>query len=338
MYLFRPAQLSDLSDIERLAQDSGPMVCTLPATRSHLTQKVERSLAAFAEDVETPGDQAYFFVLEDARSGRLMGTGAINALAGCQEPFYALRNDVLIHSSRALNVHSRIQALTLNHDLSDHSQLCSFYVDPSLRDTPYAALVTLGRLLFMSAFPMRFSDQWLAVMPGVADAEGRAPFWENVGRKFFGMDYNQVEYYNGTRDKTFIAELMPHHPLYVPLLAKEAQHALGQVHDDAELQFRLLGDEGFEAGKYIEIFDAGAIMTARRDTLSIWHGKQHATVVSESGDLASAKPFLIGFMRPDGFCATIVSAHFAGKKLILEQGKCEEAGLQQGQSVWFLPL
>lgn len=338
MYLLRPAQLSDLSDIERLARDSGPMVCTLPAKHSHLMQKVERSLAAFAEDVDSPGEQAYFFVLEDVLSGRLVGTGAINALAGCQEPFYALRNDVLIHSSRALNVHSRIQALTLTHDLSDHSQLCSFYVEPSLRETPYAALVTLGRLLFMSAFPMRFSAQWLAVMPGIADSSGRAPFWENVGRKFFGMDYNQVEYYNGTRDKTFIAELMPHHPLYVPLLDKEAQQALGQVHDDAELQFRVLNDAGFEADKYVEIFDAGAIMTARRDTLSIWHGKQHATLVSGTGDGATAKPFLIGFLRPDGFCAAIVPAHLSGNTLILESGYLEEADLRPGQSVWFLPL
>lgn len=337
MYLLRPAQPGDLSDIERLAQDSGPMVCTLPAKRTHLTQKIERSLAAFAEEVEAPGKESYFFVLEDVRRGCLVGTGAVNALAGCQEPFYALRNDVLIHSSRALNVHSRIQALTLNHDLSDHSQLCSFYVAPELYDTPYASLVTLGRLLFMSAFPMRFSDQWLAVMPGIADADGRAPFWEHVGRKFFGMDYNQVEYYNGTRDKTFIAELMPHHPLYVPLLAKEAQQALGQVHEDAALQFRLLSDEGFEADKYVEIFDAGAIMTARRDTLSVWHGKQHATLVSGS-DPVEGKPFLIGFMGPTGFHACITSGQLAGGQLILEQGMMEEAGLEAGQLVWLLSL
>ena len=54
---------------------------------------------------------------------------------------------------------------------------------------------------------------------------------------------------------------MPHYPLYVPLIDGRAQEVMGQVHPDAELQFNLLTEQGFEADKYVEIFDAGPIVT-----------------------------------------------------------------------------
>ena len=49
-----------------------------------------------------------------------------------------------------------------------------------------------------------------------------------------------------------------------------AQQVMGQVHPDAEVPFAILADEGFEADNYIDIFDGGAVLTARaRDVRSI---------------------------------------------------------------------
>jgi arginine N-succinyltransferase len=278
MIIMRPAAMADLAQIERLAEASGPMVCTLPVHRRNLLEKVERSLSALQSDVMMPGEESYFFVLEETATGQLLGTSAIVAQAGYLEPFYGYRNDVIVHSSRALKVHNRIHALTLTHALSDHSQLCSFFIAPALRHTLLPQLLSLGRLLFIAQHPTRFSNELLAVLPGIADKSGHSPFWEHVGRKFFGIDYNQVEYYNGTRNKTFIAELMPHHPLYVSLLAEEAQAVMGQVHPDAELQFEILTSDGFEADDFVEIFDAGPIVTARRNTLMSWQQSKVASV------------------------------------------------------------
>ncbi|WP_024870656.1 arginine N-succinyltransferase [Tolumonas lignilytica] len=278
MIIMRPAAMADLAQIERLAEASGPMVCTLPAHRRNLLDKVEQSLSALQSDVMMPAEESYFFVLEETATGQLLGTSAIVAQAGYLDPFYAYRNDVIVHSSRALKVHNRVHALTLTHALSDHSQLCSFFITPALRNTHLPQLLSLGRLLFIAQHPERFSQALLAVLPGIADKAGHSPFWEHVGRKFFGIDYNQVEYYNGTRNKTFIAELMPHHPLYVSLLNEEAQAVMGLVHPDAELQFEILSGDGFEADNFVEIFDAGPIVTARRNTLYSWQQSKVATV------------------------------------------------------------
>lgn len=337
MIILRPAQLCDISNLERLAHDSGPMVSTLPAKRSHLLRKVEHSIHSFEQEVDSAGEESYLFVLEETLTGQLLGTGAINALAGNLEPFYSFRNDIKIHSSRQLNVHTRIHALTLNHNLSDHSQLCSFYIVPALADGRYPSLITLGRLLFMTVFPLRFANEWMAVLPGVADESGRAPFWEHVGRKFFAIDYNQVEYYNGTLNSTFISEMMPYHPLYVPLIDEEAQAVMGLVHKDAQLQYSLLSEQGFEADKHVEIFDAGPILTVARNALSLWQKIQQVKLIAaEHGHNLHA--YLIGLAEGNNFKACIVEGLLQGNQLQISEDNIKQLNLATKHRVFCIKL
>jgi len=337
MIILRPAVLADISNLERLAHDSGPMVSTLPAKRSHLLERVEESIHSFEQDVDSAGGESYLFVLEETLTGQMLGTGAINALAGNREPFYSFRNDIKIHSSRELNVHSRIHALTLNHDLSDHSQLCSFYIVPTMAKSDYPSLITLGRLLFMSVFPMRFANEWMAVLPGIFDDAGRAPFWEHVGRKFFGIDYNQVEYYYGTRNKTFVAEMMPYHPLYVPLIDEEAQAVMGLVHEEAELQCSLLSDQGFEADKYVEIFDSGPILTAPRNALSLCQKAQQVKLTSIESN-QPLQTYLIGLAEGNDFKACLVQALLKGNQLQISEDDLEQLNINAEQRVFCIKL
>jgi len=337
MIVLRPAQLSDISDLERLAQKGGAMVSTPAAQRAHLLAKIELSIDAFAQDVLTPGEESYLFVLEEMLTGQLMGTGAVKALAGNREPFYSFRNDIKIHSSAELNVHNRIHALTLNHDLSDHSQLCAFYIAPALADTLLPSLITLGRLLFMSVFPMRFANEWMAVLPGIADKDGRAPFWEHVGRKFFGIDYNQVAHYNATLDKTFIAEMMPYHPLYVTLINQEAQAVMGRVHSDAQLQCDLLSGQGFAPDKYVEIFDAGPIFSAPRDALSLCQQIKSVTLTSSMTETAT-QTYLLGMADNNDFKACIVQGVLQGELLMLSPQNLEQLNLRHKARVFCVML
>jgi arginine N-succinyltransferase len=337
MLVLRPTQPNDIGHLERLANASGPLVSTLPASRSHLLSKIKRSQHSFAQETITPGNESYLFVLEDSQTGQLLGTGGINALAGNKAPFYSFRNDIKIHSSRKLNVHNRVHALTLNHDLSDHSQLCSFYIVPELADSLYPSLITLGRLLYMSISSMRFANEWMAVLPGTFDEQGRSPFWEHVGRKFFGIDYNQVEYYNSTREKTFIAEMMPYHPLYVSLIAEEAQEVMGLVHKDAELQCSLLSEQGFEPDKYVEIFDAGAILTAQSKALSLGKKIKSVSLTVNNTD-TTTQTFLIGINDVHGFKSCLLEGALTGEQLMISSADIAELNVQQQTKVFAVAL
>jgi arginine/ornithine succinyltransferase subunit-like protein len=120
-------------------------------------------------------------------------------------------------------------------------------------------------------------------LAGVTDSEGGSPFWDALGRKFFKMDFLDAErVIGGARNRTLIVELMPHYPVYVPLLPGDAQAAMGQIHPSGELAFNLLTAEGFEADDYIDIFDGGPILQAHKNSLRTFTGALQRRVALRS--------------------------------------------------------
>ncbi|WP_213228499.1 arginine/ornithine succinyltransferase subunit alpha [Caballeronia sp. NK8] len=268
MLFVRPAALSDLDELERMARAALPVLHSLPRDRRALETRVALSEDSFRAEVEFPGEEFYLFVLEDAQTGRLLGTSSIVASAGYSEPFYAFRNDALIHASRELKVNRKIHALTMSHELTGKSRLTGFYIDPSLRDEANEAaahLLSRARMIYIAANRKRFSSEVFSLMLGVTDAAGASPFWDAVGRKFFGRDFEQVEAESGGRSRTFIAEVMPSYPLYVPLLPGDAQRVLGEPNETTLLAYDIHLEEGFEPDRFVDIFDAGPVLTIAID-------------------------------------------------------------------------
>jgi len=262
-FLLRPARSEDLPALERFAAASAYGITTLPPDRALLAERLRRSASAFKSGDEASGEEIYLFVVEDLARGEPVGTSGIAASAGFAERFYSYRSEYVVHASPALNASNRTHTLHLCHDLTGVTLLTSFYVDPAYEDTLAPQLLSRGRLLFIAEFADRFSDRIAAESPGLADDSGRCPFWDAVGRRFFDMDYPAVERLAVGRSKSFIAELMPHSPIYVPLLPEEAQWAIGQLHPVGELPFSILVDEGFDPDTYLDIFDGGPTAHAR---------------------------------------------------------------------------
>lgn len=272
MYVVRPVELADIAALEKLAAVSMPGVHTLPKTREKIVQAVEASIASFGAQVDIPSEESYLFVLESlAGQGQgpsLLGTAAIHAAAGSNGTYFSFRNDVIQQVSRDLNISHSVHALTLCSELTAYSQLSSFYVDEQVQNAPEAALLSRARLLFAALAPQRFADRFFVPLAGLTDENGGSPFWDALGRKFFQMEFLEAErVIGGARNRTLIVELMPHYPVYVPLLPGDAQAVMGQIHPSGELAFNLLTSEGFEADEYIDIFDGGPILQAHKHAL-----------------------------------------------------------------------
>ena len=134
MLVMRPARMTDLAEVQRLAADSPVGVTSLPDNAERLRDKIAASEASFAAEVSFNGEERYFFVLEDSETGRLSGCSGIVASAGYSEPFYSFRNETFVHNSRELKIHNKIHVLSLCHDLTGNSLLTSFYVERALVD------------------------------------------------------------------------------------------------------------------------------------------------------------------------------------------------------------
>jgi arginine N-succinyltransferase len=140
--------------------------------------------------------------------------------------------------------------------------LCSLYLRPEFRAGGAGHLLSKSRFLFMASFPQRFADKVIAEMRGVSNEQGRSPFWEGLGRHFFSIEYGAAEHVVGAGNKSIIAELMPHHPIYTMLLPREAQEVIGKVHPQTAPALRLLEQENFRYQGYIDIFDGGPTVEA----------------------------------------------------------------------------
>ncbi|ANI13903.1 arginine/ornithine succinyltransferase subunit alpha [Pseudomonas citronellolis] len=333
MLVMRPAQAADLQQVQRLAADSPVGVTSLPDDAERLKEKILASEASFAAEVSYNGEESYFFVLEDTQTGQLVGCSAIVASAGFSEPFYSFRNETFVHASRELKIHNKIHVLSLCHDLTGNSLLTSFYVQRELVSTPIAELNSRGRLLFMASHPERFADAVVTEIVGYSDEQGESPFWNAVGRNFFDLNYSEAEKLSGLKSRTFLAELMPHYPIYVPLLPDEAQEAMGQVHPRAQITFDILMREGFETDNYIDIFDGGPTLHAR--TSGIRSIAQSRLVPVRIGEVPKAtRSYLVTNGLLQDYRAVVAELDWVpGKPVILSAETAEALGIGEGASV-----
>lgn len=268
MWLVRPAQPGDLKAILELAGGVGPRLSsTLPRKDEALAQKIEQSVRAF-EGTQDPDETLRFlFVLENTDTGVVHGVAGIDSHAGHGQPFYNYRQDALIHASHELGVSRRVDVLYPSHALTDHTLLCAFTIDPELKGTEAFELLSRARMMFIASHRHLFTDQIVVEIQGVQTDTGEVPFWDSLGRHFFNMDFETADQHSGALSKTFIAELMPPNPIYVTLLSPAAQAAIGKAHDKTRSTYELLQREGFRAGAYLDIFDAGPVLEARTDSL-----------------------------------------------------------------------
>jgi len=286
MFFVRPIARDDLPAVFALSESSGGGLTTLPANRDRLAARIARSLASFAGTADR-AEACYMFVLVDGSDDRVVGISGIEAAVGLKEPWYNYHVGTLVHASRTLGVYTVAPTLFLANDHTGHSELCSLFLDQRFRVGKNGALLAKSRLLFIADFAHLFAAKVIAELRGKLDADGLSPFWEGLGRHFFAMEYSTADYLTGIGQKSFIAELMPKHPVYVNLLPTAARDAIGVVHADTAPARVMLEQEGFRYEGYVDIFDAGPTLECFRDTIDAVRRSQALPVTLEKEDPVS---------------------------------------------------
>lgn len=332
MLSIRPIEPGDLQALQRLIEGTGIGLTSLPRDSAALRQRLAHSQRSFAyAPTETEGEQErlFFFVLEEQATGRIAGTTAIKAGIGLSEPYYSYRLSTVVHASPELGVYQSIPTLYLTNDYTGCAEIGSLYLDPEYRHGGNGRLLSKCRLLFLAEFAERFPLKVVAEMRGVSDAQGRSPFWDCLGRHFFSMEFSRADYLTGTRGKTFIAELMPRNPIYVPLLQPEAQAVIGRVHDHTRAALSLLEEEGFHYEGYVDIFDGGPTLEARIAQIgSVRHSER---LYARIGRIAESAPRrLISNTHWQEFRCTLAPAEYHGGELMIDATTGDALGVDSG--------
>ncbi|MBV8049116.1 MAG: arginine N-succinyltransferase [Paludibacterium sp.] len=261
MMIIRPIERNDLARFMALAEVAGVGMTSLPADEEWLAERIDRSVKSFAGELPQI-EQGFIFVLEDTEHDRIAGTCAMEAAVGLKTPWYNYRIGTVVHASEELGVYKRHDALFLSNDHTGFTELCSLFMHPDYRAHRVGSLLSKSRLLFLAQFPDLFSDIVVAELRGVSDEAGQSPFWEGLGRHFFSMDFSRADTMTGLGEKTFVAELMPKHPIYIELLPEAAQAVIREPHPDTKPALKMLNAEGFRCEGYVDIFDGGPTVQA----------------------------------------------------------------------------
>jgi arginine N-succinyltransferase len=337
MLVVRPSTFIDLASIERLLDDTDARVTTLPKDRDKLSEKISESDDSFRSGLDHESHASFLFVLEDTETSQLHGTSGVDSQAGNGYPFFNYRLDEVVHASHHLNISSKVPVLFLSHELTGRTLLRSFSIDPALRDTDGFELLSRARLMYMAINPERFNQEIIVEIQGIFDDKGVCPFWDAVGRRFFDLDFLTADYYCSVKSKTFMSELIPQHPVYVPLLPEEAANNIARNHEAANRTCQLLYREGFHKSKFIDPFDGGPVLKGQLNYTHTYSNIRFKK--ARPSEVIGGMKYLISNQSTQDFrCAIGTLVDGIGDSIRLPIDVANALNIREGDQIAYSPL
>jgi arginine N-succinyltransferase len=328
MLVVRPADPGDFDALMELAILSGRGFTSLPEDEATLNQRLAQSAASFSAAL-APLEAWYSLMLEDSETGQVLGVAGVKAAVGLKRPFFSFRVVTMTQFSSAIRTRFDHSALVLVNECSGWSEVGSLFLRPERRGGGAGSLLSRARYLLMAAAPERFNDMVLSELRGWFDEDGTCPFWETVGCRFFRLPFDQADLMSASTDGQFILDLAPRHPIYLEVLPKPVQEAVGRVHREGEPARAMLEQEGFRPQNLVDIFDAGPTMAARRDDIRTIRTSRagRARVV----EALEAAPMLVSRDAIAQFRAVRAPARLEGEEIMVSADTACALGVGDGE-------
>lgn len=267
MLVVRPVRERDHAELLKVAELAGIGMTSLPQDAGVLENKIHRAVISFQGKPEYPQGESFLFALEDTATGRIIGTTGIIAHVGLRRPFYSYKLSTIVQASRDLGIYSKQRVLHMVNDYTGATEIGSLFLAAEYRRDGIGKFLSRCRYLMLAEFPDIFDDRVISEIRGVQDDTKNSPFYNNLARHFFQMEFREADFIHATKGGQFIADLMPKYPIYVNLLDDAAQAVIGQPLAASKPAKQLLEREGFTHQGYIDVFDAGPTMQADRASI-----------------------------------------------------------------------
>ncbi len=333
MFIVRPIEKKDLNQLYQLAGKARAGLTTLPYNKKLLADKITDSLNSFSKNTKRPGNEKYLFVLENTKTGRLVGTCGIVAEIGDDLPSYTYKIKTALKKSNLLGVEKEIQYLKLKKDYNGPSEIGTLFLDPSMRQKGCGRLLALSRYLLIAQYPKRFKPTIIAELRGVLDKKDHSPFWNAVCKHFFVVDFKKADLMV-MHDKSFIEELIPRHPIYIPVLPKNVQATIGQVHKNTRPALNLLKQEGFSFLNEVDIFEAGPVLGAKIKSIRTVKKSQMFKVLDIAEHIKEGDDYLIANVTTlKSFRVTVDKIVLTKQGVIISRNAAKAIKVSKGQEV-----
>lgn len=302
-FVIRTPTHEDLSQLLELAKQFN--LLNLPGDRKILSEKIDRSVESYAGRLPK-GKAEYMLVLEDTEEKQIVGNSLILAKHGTDETphsfFKILKKN---HFSQDLGIGFIHHVLRFQMDTDGPTEIGGLLVDKAYRRRPerLGKQISLSRFLYIGLHPDRFEDRVLCELTPPLTEEGRSEFWEALGRRFTGLNYQEADLLSQSH-KEFIESLFPEDDIYLTLLDSKARTVIGRVGEATKPAQHLLESIGFEYLEEIDPFDGGPHYGAStQEILPIKTGKR--VRVADFRDASYKESGLVGNTHDDFRCALV---------------------------------
>lgn len=330
MFLVRESLQGDLDQILQIAEHLDSY--NLPFDRQAIKEVLAASEAAFACAVP-PAERSFTFVVENSKTGEIVGTSMIHAQHGTHSAPHVYL-DVLQdeHYSESLQRYMVHQALLIGYNYNGPSEIGGLILLPEYRRhaESLGKLVSYARFLFIAMNRAVFRGEVLSELLPRLEEDGTSRLWKHYGKRFTGLTYREADRLSKD-NKEFIRTLFPQGLVYSCLFPQEVQDEIGEVGPQTKGVEKMLNAIGFKYANQIDPFDGGPHFIASTDQISLVANAQaHVdwTETKETGDDRWLVAASLGQKRfrcawsdvPPGPAAEVMVSAEAAEKLNLETG------------------
>ena len=342
MLLLRDAQKADQKALRTLAAELNSV--NLPADDRALAEIIDTSCRSFAGRIRDPLERSYVFVLEEPRSGRILGTSMIIAQHGTREsPCTFFDVSEREHYSSTIDRHFRHKVLSIGYHFEGPTEIGGLVVHPEDRggEARPGKQLAYVRFLYLAMHRDRFRQTVLAELMPPLLADGKSLFWESCGKRFTGLEYQEADK-KSRQNKEFIQQLFPPGDIYATLFPPRVQKLLGAVAPETQGVQHLLEQIGFRFVGRIDPFDGGPHYEARSEDVTLVRAYRRLRVAERDLAPRDHEPLkLVGVERPDAkihFRAVRAAVRVDGDDALLPRETKELLEVSPGDRVHVVPF
>ncbi|MGE6696388.1 arginine N-succinyltransferase [Hyphomonas sp. NPDC076900] len=290
-YGIRPVCASDMDGVLALSMRAGAGLTSLQPDARFIEALIGKSEASFAQPAHSES-QVFLLIMESFETGDLVGCASVKTRVSTDDFLCA---DFEWHGDRPGGPAN----LVLKRTLAGYTEVGSLFLRADHRASGAGRFLARARYMLMGARKHLFDRPIVAQLRGWSDAEGRAPFYENVWRNRLSIPYQQCDARLARDGAKFILDAYEGLEIDIRTLSVEAAAAIGRTHPTASGALSLLEQEGFRCANLVDLADGGPLLIATIGALPCW---QTARPVA----LAVSKP------APTASLAMLTNASFDG--------------------------
>jgi arginine N-succinyltransferase len=346
VYVIRDVTKADLPSLKKLAGELNTI--NLPNDERDLSAIVEKSARSFDGRIRDPFEREYLFVLEDARSEKIVGTSLVIAQHGTRDaPHIFFDVYEKEHYSHSVDKHFRHRVLSIGYNFDGPTEIGGLVVATQFRGQGKPGKqLSYVRFLFIAMHRARFRDRILVELLPRLEEDGRSPLWEALGRKFTGLSYQEADRLS-RENKEFIQQLFPPGEIYATIFSQKIQDAIGEVGPETAGAKNMLTRIGFRYDERIDPFDGGPHYSAPTELIEPIRRFRRAKLAAERLP-DGAQPAqdeiedrLVALERQHGrnrFRAVRALCSFRDAEVHLPKACVETLGAEDGERIHTIPF